>query len=481
VTGTNGADIVGFGDAGVFVALSNGDGTFQPPQLVLEDFGFEAGGWRVDKHPRFLVDITGTNGADIIGFGNDGVFVALSNGDGTFSFTPQPVIADFGFEAGGWRVDEHVRLMADITGTNGADIVGFGNDGVFVALSNGDGTFSFTPQLALQDFGSNQDWTVEDHVRLVGDVTGEGRADIVGFGDAGVLVATARADGTYRERPLFVIPNFGRGKSGPVEQVGPFLPDPTIAVVQASGGRERTVFYVGGDNAKQLWKWTEGMAGWQLLIPGRGANQAKRFFVSPYDPNLLYAIDGTNIVRSDDGGATWQVDESLQRMVTEDSRIPANRDEVGDTTQVVLSDMQFDPFNPGRRFAVGTAGAFMTTDGATWTRLLDTGAMRGLPCNCFFDWVTAPSDPSLYVGFGGRGIVRISDLGLGGVILHGVTPAAETEPASLERAMMRVKIADGRLGSAEIGPDGHMFVTLDDGSSLMAADDEVTVVEEADG
>ena len=40
---TAGADIVGFGDAGVYVALSNGDGTFQPPRFVVADFGYEAG------------------------------------------------------------------------------------------------------------------------------------------------------------------------------------------------------------------------------------------------------------------------------------------------------------------------------------------------------------------------------------------------------------------------------------------------------
>ena len=141
--------------------------------LVIADFGFEAGGWRVDKHPRFLADITGDGRADIVGFGNDGVYVALSNGDGTFSFTPIPVdqrlrlrrrrlarrqasalprrhhrrrsrrhrrirqrrrlrrvqqrrrhvqlharfpsINDFGFDAGGWRVDKHPRLLADLT------------------------------------------------------------------------------------------------------------------------------------------------------------------------------------------------------------------------------------------------------------------------------------------------------------------------------------------------------------------------------
>ena len=99
ITGDGRADIVGFGDAGVWTALSNGDGTFQAPQFVLADFGFEAGGWRVEKHPRFLADITGDGRADIVGFGDAGVWTALSNGDGTFQ-APQFVLADFGFEAG---------------------------------------------------------------------------------------------------------------------------------------------------------------------------------------------------------------------------------------------------------------------------------------------------------------------------------------------------------------------------------------------
>ena len=479
VTGDGRADIVGFSDAGVVVALANGDGTFQPPQLVLEDFGFEAGGWRVEKHPRFLADVTGDGKADIVGFGDHGVFVALSNGDGTFTFTPQPVIEDFGLEAGGWRVEKHPRLLADITGDGKADIVGFGNAGVFVAVSNGDGSFTFTPQPVIEDFGYKQDWRVENHLRLLADVTGEGRADIVGFGDAGVLVSPTLTNGTYRERPLFVIPNFGRQKSGPVEQVGPFLPAPSIGVVQASGGHDNTVFYVGLDTNNRLWKWTEGMSAWQRIIPGVGANQAKRFFVNPYDPNLLYAIDGPRIVRSDDGGASWQLDDNLQRMVTCDGRIPADRDEASDTTQVVLSDMQFDPFNPGRRFAVGSAGAFMTTDGVTWQRLLDTGATRGLPCNCYVDWVSAPSDPSLYVGFGGRGIVKISDLGLGGdVILHVAMPAAEAEPAPPERPTIRVHTADGRHGTAEAAPDDRLFITLDDGQTILGDAGDVTMVDD---
>ncbi len=140
--------------------------------------------------------------------------------------------------------------------------------------------------------------------------------------------------------------------------------------------------------------------------------------------------------------------------------------------------MQFDPFDGNRRFAVGLAGAFMTSDGATWQRVLDTGAMRGLPTNCFFDQWSVPSDPSLYVGFAGRGIVKISDLGLGGgVILLAPTPAAETEPGPLERPSIRVRIADGREGVAEIGPDNHYSITLDDGQSIVVDTEEVTVLD----
>jgi hypothetical protein len=50
-------------------------------------------------HPRFLADLNGDHKADIIGFGDAGVWIALSNGDGSF----QPaafLLADFGYHAG---------------------------------------------------------------------------------------------------------------------------------------------------------------------------------------------------------------------------------------------------------------------------------------------------------------------------------------------------------------------------------------------
>ena len=106
----------------------------------------------MDRHLRFLADVRGIGRADIVGFGDAGVYVALSNGDGTFSFTPVPAINDFGFDAGGWRVDKHPRFSADL-GNKRGDIVGFGDAGVYVSLANLDGTYEI-PRFVLANLAS---------------------------------------------------------------------------------------------------------------------------------------------------------------------------------------------------------------------------------------------------------------------------------------------------------------------------------------
>ena len=46
-------DVVGFANAGVYVALNTGTG-FRPASRWIDSFGYTAGGWRVDRHPRML-------------------------------------------------------------------------------------------------------------------------------------------------------------------------------------------------------------------------------------------------------------------------------------------------------------------------------------------------------------------------------------------------------------------------------------------
>jgi hypothetical protein len=83
---------------------------------------------------------------------------------------------------------------------------------------------------------------------------------------------------------------------------------------------------------------------------------------------------------------------------------------------LVLTDMQFDPSNPLIRFAVGTGGVFLTIDGVNWTRLLHAGALAGRPTNCYYDWISDPYAPALYVAFAGRSLVKITDLLLNPIV-----------------------------------------------------------------
>jgi hypothetical protein len=225
-TGDGRADIVGFGNAGVWVSRAQADGTFTAPQLVVDNFGYNAGGWRVGQHPRFLADTTGDGRVDIVGFGNAGVWVSRAQADGTFT-APQLVVNNFGYSAGGWRVDRHPRFLADTTGDGRADIVGFGNAGVWVSRAQADGTFT-APQLVVENFGYNAGgWRVEQHPRILADTTGDGRADIVGFGNAGVWVSRAQADGTFTA-PQLMVENFGYNAGGwRVEQHPRLLADTT--------------------------------------------------------------------------------------------------------------------------------------------------------------------------------------------------------------------------------------------------------------
>lgn len=178
---------------------------FSPAALELEAFGSSAdtGGWQSDdRYPRILADVNGDGRADLLGFGEVGVYVAFGNADG--SFAPSFLASsEFGFEAvaGGWiSNDKYPRWSADVNGDGFADIVGFGDAGVYVALGHGDGTFDRSYP-AIAEWGSSAasgGWRSYDrHPRELADVNGDGRADIVGFGEAGTYVSLANADGTF--------------------------------------------------------------------------------------------------------------------------------------------------------------------------------------------------------------------------------------------------------------------------------------------
>src|SRR3989442_15558116 len=89
-----------------------------------------------------------------------------------------------------------------------ADIVGFGQPGVLVSLATGDGHFA-PSTFELPAFGPNAGgWSSDDtYPREVADVNGDGMADIVGFASTGVVVSLATGAGHFAP-PTFDLPAF---------------------------------------------------------------------------------------------------------------------------------------------------------------------------------------------------------------------------------------------------------------------------------
>jgi hypothetical protein len=143
LTGDGKADIIGFGTAGVYVALNNGDGTFQAPRLVLQDSGTASTKWRpvVTACTLFVADVNGSGYGDIVGNGRngEGVFVAIGNGDGTFQAF-EHVNNNLG----------HIRepqFFVDLTGDGAADLiyVSFLYYSSVLLVSYNDGSGNFGP------------------------------------------------------------------------------------------------------------------------------------------------------------------------------------------------------------------------------------------------------------------------------------------------------------------------------------------------
>ncbi|BAY73647.1 VCBS repeat-containing protein [Nostoc linckia NIES-25] len=215
VNGDGRADIVGFGASSVFVSLSNGNGTFQNSISSSPGFTKNNGGWTNNNdYPRMLADVNGDGRADIVGFGASSVFVSLSNGNGTFqnSISSSP---GFTKNNGGWtNNNDYPRMLADVNGDGRADIVGFGASSVFVSLSNGNGTFQNSISSSPGFTKNNGGWTNNnDYPRMLADVNGDSRADIVGFGADSIFVSLSNGNGTF-QNSISSSPGFTKNNGG---------------------------------------------------------------------------------------------------------------------------------------------------------------------------------------------------------------------------------------------------------------------------
>ncbi|MFI7541393.1 FG-GAP repeat domain-containing protein [Actinoplanes sp. NPDC049599] len=163
----------------------------QAQRFIMPDFGTDQG-WQGARHPRLVVDITGDRRADVVGFGDTGVHTAVATSDGQFAASFQ-VSNDFAYDTG-WRVEQHDRFVTDITGDGRADIVGVSGEGVFTAVAIGGGWFG--PKKQVAPGLSKATCTISK----LADANGDGRNDLFCMRDARVEVALALGDGGFAAR-----------------------------------------------------------------------------------------------------------------------------------------------------------------------------------------------------------------------------------------------------------------------------------------
>ena len=77
-------------------------------------------------------------------------YFAVNPFDAAFD-VPELEVANFAEYAGGWNTQKHPRMMADVNGDNRDDIVGFGNSGVIVSFATAE-TRRFRFRIASQRY-----------------------------------------------------------------------------------------------------------------------------------------------------------------------------------------------------------------------------------------------------------------------------------------------------------------------------------------
>lgn len=153
----------------IYLAMSNGDGTFTYADRMTHPAANWGSEWRT-----LVGDLDGQNGDDIVwnaplSSGNY-TWIALSNGDGTFTFADRIALGGTGWNRYRWT-------LADVNGDLDTDLVwnhtSDSENRTYVGRSNGDGTFTLVGPMDLNING----WG--NYIFQHGDINRDGRADMI--------------------------------------------------------------------------------------------------------------------------------------------------------------------------------------------------------------------------------------------------------------------------------------------------------------
>jgi hypothetical protein len=214
-------------------------------------------------------------------------------------------------------------------------------------------------------------------------------------------------------------------------QLGAATTPPGACGVEAATAGGSPTFYVqagscDGRSADELWVFTgiNPAGAWQQIMAPSGGFGI--YAVNPTNPMQLYASNlqpaGPQMIRSNDGGATWANDAQLDNLMTgggvfryENQRGPTAFTGFGGYPQPTL--IAFNPLDPDILVAGGAdSGLFVSTNGgSSWTLVTDPfdSGNSGVahiprPQFAYFDHEPTSDFVNVYIGTRGRGVWRIA-------------------------------------------------------------------------
>lgn len=181
-------DIVFFGKT-TQVALNRKGESFYEPKTWSNEFGK---GWPTNDSYRWVIDVNNDGYADIVAIDAKDVRIAINDEGKKFKTSVVQFEKDKKFtkSGGGWSTKSDPRFMVDMNNDKLPDLVGF-KDGKVQISFNEAGSLTDAKDFSTKDmFGTKSGFkSVEAHPRYVLDVNKDGYADVVGFNDQGVFVA----------------------------------------------------------------------------------------------------------------------------------------------------------------------------------------------------------------------------------------------------------------------------------------------------
>lgn len=180
-------DIIGFGHTQTAVGISTGTSFNSSLFTPIAAFNYTSGYTDNNILPRLIGDVTGDGKDDVVAFGHHDVAVGVSNGS-SFNVSNWSGGSTFSNQTGGFSdMNKWPKMLGDFDGDGKMDIIGFGNTNVIVGISNGSGAFSNSTWTTSFTYGTDG-FEQKFFPRYLGDFNGDGKTDIIAFGHTGIIV-----------------------------------------------------------------------------------------------------------------------------------------------------------------------------------------------------------------------------------------------------------------------------------------------------